>query len=1011
MSKIGQNINDIHQHRIEETTGKNNSNHPVLNLSVGRARIKIDGKEMVIWATQPNSYINNRQRKSGIYYQNDVYIGEANQVFSKNHPLWQIIQNSYRGTYDIQYGGSYHRIEIIDSAKYTMATYTGPSHNEVSLGVENESEDLRSSDSSGWWYAETNNSFSELIRILEEEEKEKQTLKKVELELKKTNDNISSHTENHNSFSEQKEQEKKKELEDKIKELLDIQENKTKQAQRSHLIFKGETLTNKENLAKDQNDAKFANLYQAKKNAVIINGGPGTGKTTTMIQRLKLLLSENDIKDNLTPECFNSISDKQKKLMKEENWIFFSPSDMLRRYLLNNMRHEGLNEPEKKSKVWHQFLVEQLSDEYQILQNFEASTEDETSVDCNPYIDSKSIVEDFEKFFITHCIEELKNLVNNNESFNLNIQEETVSSLHNLCRICLDIRKRVEKNLSDIETHIENYKTTLLDSLVGKAFESTELTLLYRIAIDNRSDKEIREQVVRPFISNCINTCIDAYVNKKDYYPISIEEQNIKQIVSHIIDTLPNYSDDILRFQKEDDRIAFCQSIISSVEEKILLKNNNLDRELLMKFYKLALGRTLDSRNVRDNIERNLRIKFDRHLRNFINNLSFCNDTIEDLQIAEFLEKLISADDQKELMSARLFKHENATLFDNYYEYALSNNISEFYNKYRENAYNSNSNLWNNCILKKIAGTDFRVIYQQEMSLLFGFINNACASYYSLSEKDFEESESRIIKAYKNNVYLVIGVDEATDYSLMDYFAILSMKRYEKDINSSFTLSGDKAQRLGYYSIFDWSEINTPWLFENIEQHELITSYRQSSSLNNLASKIYQDIEHEDYPYREVPGKIEDINPIQEKNENKQVRINWLCDRILEMKNMSDGKLFSTAIFTKDQESAEELYRILINTDSILYRNNLRDRILCWPNFDETRPNSIRILPISAVKGTEFPAVFLFDIDEMGDSEMIRRYLYIGVTRANCFFGVTSSGRQNGISTMLDQYLTHNVWK
>ncbi|MBQ9439230.1 MAG: ATP-binding domain-containing protein [Paludibacteraceae bacterium] len=52
--------------------------------------------------------------------------------------------------------------------------------------------------------------------------------------------------------------------------------------------------------------------------------------------------------------------------------------------------------------------------------------------------------------------------------------------------------------------------------------------------------------------------------------------------------------------------------------------------------------------------------------------------------------------------------------------------------------------------------------------------------------------------------------------------------------------------------------------------------------------------------------------------------------------------------------------------------------------------NQVRVFPIDKVKGMEFDMVFFIDINNTDwDDEIIKRYLYVGVSRAAFFLGVT----------------------
>lgn len=83
---------------------------------------------------------------------------------------------------------------------------------------------------------------------------------------------------------------------------------------------------------------------------LIIDGGPGTGKTTSLIQRITFLTSPT-IKENF------EVSDRDLNLLtaKHKNWMFFSPTELLRQYLKNFMAKESLSPSDENVLVWNDF--------------------------------------------------------------------------------------------------------------------------------------------------------------------------------------------------------------------------------------------------------------------------------------------------------------------------------------------------------------------------------------------------------------------------------------------------------------------------------------------------------------------------------------------------------------------------------------------------------------------------------------------------------------------------------
>lgn len=82
---------------------------------------------------------------------------------------------------------------------------------------------------------------------------------------------------------------------------------------------------------------------------------------------------------------------------------------------------------------------------------------------------------------------------------------------------------------------------------------------------------------------------------------------------------------------------------------------------------------------------------------------------------------------------------------------------------------------------------------------------------------------NKYVKAYMENVKPVIVVDEATDYSLIDYYFMASFRHYEFN---TMTLCGDIMQGLNNYGIESWEQLKK-YILPNLKIFEFKVSYRQ----------------------------------------------------------------------------------------------------------------------------------------------------------------------------------------
>lgn len=96
-----------------------------------------------------------------------------------------------------------------------------------------------------------------------------------------------------------------------------------------------------------QEEYKRNNFFNG--TTAILDGGPGTGKTTTLIQRIKFLIDDaalQDYSDHLNQNQINHISHAS------TNWVFYTPNELLKLYLKESMVREGLLANDQTVRVW-----------------------------------------------------------------------------------------------------------------------------------------------------------------------------------------------------------------------------------------------------------------------------------------------------------------------------------------------------------------------------------------------------------------------------------------------------------------------------------------------------------------------------------------------------------------------------------------------------------------------------------------------------------------------------------
>lgn len=717
----------------------------------------------------------------------------------------------------------------------------------------------------------------------------------------------------------------------------DIEESKSKIKQTQSFIRRDLALRDQHFLDNDQEDAKRSHLYDGV--PIVIEGGPGTGKTTTMIQRLKFLISAQALEEHetlLSEEQIYAITDVN---VRDNNWLYFSPTEKLLYYLQANMQGEYLNANENNTTTLDNFRQKMLM-EYKLrkpesdgpFKLYKLKSEDEKTL----ILDTKKAIKAFESFCITNITSILLNtckLKTSEYSWHelaLEIKAyckraESVKDIDALIRLLNSLHDNERQRVSTIEMQLG-------DELGRKA-------LLVKNRIDE--DEEIKASVVNLF-----------------------EQWRQETIVSQDEDVDETSMDETEDDEEELSSISYDAKIYQQI--KPILKKLSLHKyDSKQKLTKRQNDLYAIIKPIVDTVDTNL-----------IGELSWFT--------------------------------KNYAFFCRGVESNLLNQIPRLYKLFRKSQIELGGKAFDTKLLMKIQKKDGgKRLHPEELDLIIGFINNMLLGMYKKSRTRFNGMKNKYVEAYKSNVKPVIGIDEATDYSVVDYYFMTSFCHYEY---STITLCGDIMQGLNNNGINDWNQLRD-FVLPNLEVIELKTSYRQLPSLLDMSKQMYLDDMGIDAPYNTKKERSEDEPaPLCIVSDDEDEKAEWIAKRIIEVYKTYDESMPSVAIFVGDDVNISDLVE-LINDQDYLNGIQIYD---CSEN--RTAPNSkaVRVFRISEVKGMEFEVVFFYDIDTAlagCSSDIMRRYLYVGASRATTHLAATFTQEEGNEDILRYFDRTKDNWK
>ena len=265
-------------------------------------------------------------------------------------------------------------------------------------------------------------------------------------------------------------------------------------------------------------------------------------------------------------------------------------------------------------------------------------------------------------------------------------------------------------------------------------------------------------------------------------------------------------------------------------------------------------------------------------------------------------------------------------------------------------------------------------------------------------------------QVFKNQVL----VDEATDFSIIQLACMKNLAHPEID---SFIACGDFNQRIVSSGVTNSDQLS--WLLPENKVHTITALYRQSRKLNDYAYKLLNLTNGDLSSVGTVSEKInhDGVSPVlKEFSEDIDTTAFWLSERIIEI-----NKLVNRTSPSKAQEVVPTI-AVLVDTEekveSIAYAFNkyLEEISLtaeaCKDGKSLGDAHGVRVFSVEYIKGLEFEAVFFVGIDELALKfpDLFDKYLYVGVTRAATYLGMTCTQTLPKILEPLKDVMAHDFY-
>ena len=297
-------------------------------------------------------------------------------------------------------------------------------------------------------------------------------------------------------------------------------------------------------------------------------------------------------------------------------------------------------------------------------------------------------------------------------------------------------------------------------------------------------------------------------------------------------------------------------------------------------------------------------------------------------------------------------------------------------------------------------------ICSDEIDLLLYLISRFARIVLSTGQRALQTNTgSRLLERMKEHLFGQIVIDEATDFSS---YQIGCMYGLTHPGLGALSMAGDLMQRVAPRGLQTWDQLEG--IIPKMDVRELKTTYRQSSRLLEIARDLSRSATGEkpalESAYRS--SKEDMPAPLLLQNEDDLERHGgWIVERILEIYAV-DNSLPSIAVCVPNEGEIDQAYGLIagrLNEHGIQAEKCPEGKI-----GDGQR---VRVFSVDYLKGLEFEGVFLLDIDriEAERPDLVDKFLYVAITRAALFLGVTTRNRLPQCLLSVEEAFERATWK